>query len=68
MNCCALLKDLHNKGYYKENKKLNCKQILLILQNTFGVETTVGVCSKTKAINFNFEYIPYANTINEKQT
>jgi len=59
----ALLKHLHSKGYYT-NKPTN-KEIVIILKNTFGINTKENTCKHTKGTDFEKEFhsIKYANEI-----
>jgi len=64
----AILKNLHSKGYYKENKKLSNDQINKIALNTFGAGIKSSTIGHITADSFDLSYIPIASTIEIKPT
>lgn len=59
----ALVKHLHSKGFYLDNKKPSNQEIVIILKNTFGLTTTLNTCKQTKAGDFDFKKIKYASEL-----
>jgi hypothetical protein len=59
----AIIKDLHSKGYYRNNKKLTTEEIKTIAQNTFGLSISKDTIKHTKTVNFDLSFIPIASTL-----
>ena len=62
----SIIKDLHVKGYYKDDHKPTTKEIIEISKNTFKVSISEGTVKKAKhsIVDFNIKgRIPLASTI-----
>ncbi|MEI7501573.1 MAG: hypothetical protein WCK84_14140, partial [Bacteroidota bacterium] len=59
----ALIKDLHLKGYFKENKELEYSEIKLVAHNTFGVLISMDTIKRAEVDPAFLNFIPYASTI-----
>jgi len=59
----GLLKNLHLKKYYKNNKRPTNKEFQEIAQNTFGMTIGFDTVKKAKVENTLYEFIPVASTI-----
>lgn len=59
----SLIFHLQIKGYYKNNKKPSDNEVKEICQNTFGVDVGISTVNHSKATYFDFNYIPYASTL-----
>ncbi len=56
----ALVKHLHSKEYYVDNKKPTNNEVLIILKNTFGITCGIDSCKRTKGTDHIFDFIKYA--------
>jgi len=59
----AIIKDLHGKGYYRDNIKPSNEEIQMICKNTFGLKISESTTKKAKPDNFDLSFIPFASTI-----
>ena len=59
----ALIKNLHSKGYYKENTRPTNPQIMAICKNSFGWDVGLDTIKHINALDFDFTFIPIASTI-----
>jgi hypothetical protein len=68
----SMIKDLHYKGYYKENNKPANKTIVDICKNTFGVNISIETVKRANYFDtlksngkevFIFSFIPIASTL-----
>lgn len=59
----ALIKDLHGKGYFKDNVRPTNEQIKSICKNSFGWDIGIDTIKRSKPDDFSFSFIPLASTI-----
>jgi len=59
----GLLKDLHGKGYYENNKRLTNNEIQKISFNTFGWDISIDTIKKATPEKFDFNFIPLASAL-----
>jgi len=59
----SLIKNLHLKQYFKEDKKPSNEQIKVICKNTFGIEISIETIKRIRENSFDFQFIPYSSTI-----
>jgi hypothetical protein len=53
-----LLKVLHSKGYYKDNRKLKNREIQIILKNTFALDVGIDTIKRAEPSTKSFTFIP----------
>ena len=59
----AFIKDLHAKGFYKNNTRPTNEQIRQICKTSFGWDVGIDTVKHTKASDFDFTFIPMASII-----
>ena len=57
-NMACLLKVLHSKGFYKDNRKPTSNEIQIILKNTFALELGIDTIKRADPLLTQFDYIP----------
>ncbi|HRZ75746.1 MAG TPA: hypothetical protein P5248_00145 [Bacteroidales bacterium] len=58
----ALMKHLHQKGYYRDDKLPSNSQIIAICESSFGWNVSIDTVKKTKPDSHDFSFIPPSNS------